>query len=38
VLSVFFDGVAAIGDLIEVTLAAAGPNSLAGELLVPAPA
>jgi tRNA-2-methylthio-N6-dimethylallyladenosine synthase len=36
--SVFFDGEAAIGDLIEVTLAAAGPNSLAGELLVPAPA
>jgi tRNA-2-methylthio-N6-dimethylallyladenosine synthase len=36
--SVFFDGEAAIGDLVEVTLAAAGPNSLAGELLVPAPA
>jgi tRNA-2-methylthio-N6-dimethylallyladenosine synthase len=36
--SVFFEGDAAIGDLVEVTLAAAGPNSLAGELRVPAPA
>jgi tRNA-2-methylthio-N6-dimethylallyladenosine synthase len=36
--SVFFEGEAALGDLVEVTLAAAGPNSLAGELRVPAPA
>jgi tRNA-2-methylthio-N6-dimethylallyladenosine synthase len=33
--SVFFEGEAAIGDLAELTLAAAGPNSLAGELQVP---
>ena len=33
--SVFFEGEAAIGDLVEVTLGAAGPNSLAGELRVP---
>jgi tRNA-2-methylthio-N6-dimethylallyladenosine synthase len=36
--SVFFEGEAAIGDLVEVALASAGPNSLAGELLVPATA
>jgi tRNA-2-methylthio-N6-dimethylallyladenosine synthase len=36
--SVFFEGDAGIGDLVEVELAAAGPNSLAGELLVPAAA
>jgi len=36
--SVFFEGEAALGDLVEVTLAAAGPHSLAGELRVPAPA
>ena len=36
--SVFFEGEAEIGDLAEVTLTAAGPNSLAGELRVPAPA
>jgi tRNA-2-methylthio-N6-dimethylallyladenosine synthase len=32
--SVLFDGEAAIGDLVPVTLTAAGPNSLAGELRV----
>ncbi|WP_305095565.1 tRNA (N6-isopentenyl adenosine(37)-C2)-methylthiotransferase MiaB [Croceibacterium aestuarii] len=31
--SVFFEGDAAIGDLVEVELAEAGPNSLAGRLL-----
>ncbi|HEY6815552.1 MAG TPA: tRNA (N6-isopentenyl adenosine(37)-C2)-methylthiotransferase MiaB [Croceibacterium sp.] len=31
--SVFFEGEAAIGDLVEVELAAAGPNSLHGHLL-----
>jgi tRNA-2-methylthio-N6-dimethylallyladenosine synthase len=31
--SVFFEGEAAIGDLVEVELAEAGPNSLAGRLL-----
>ena len=36
--SVFFEGNAALGDLVEVALAAAGPNSLAGELCVPAAA
>jgi tRNA-2-methylthio-N6-dimethylallyladenosine synthase len=36
--SVYFEGEAAIGDLVEIELAAAGPNSLAGELLVPATA
>jgi tRNA-2-methylthio-N6-dimethylallyladenosine synthase len=30
--SVFFQGEATIGDLVDVTLAAAGPNSMAGEL------
>ncbi|MXP42619.1 tRNA (N6-isopentenyl adenosine(37)-C2)-methylthiotransferase MiaB [Altererythrobacter soli] len=34
--SVFFKGEAAIGDLVEVELAEAGPNSLAGRLLQPA--
>ena len=34
--SVFFEGEAAIGDLVEVELAEAGPNSLAGRLLQPA--
>ncbi len=34
--SVFFEGEAAIGDLVEVELAEAGPNSLAGRLLEPA--
>jgi len=34
--SVFFEGDAAIGDLVEVELAEAGPNSLAGRLLQPA--
>ncbi len=33
--SVFFEGEAAIGDLVEVELAAAGPNSLSGCLLQP---
>jgi tRNA-2-methylthio-N6-dimethylallyladenosine synthase len=32
--SVFFQGEATIGDLVDVTLAAAGPNSMAGELRV----
>jgi tRNA-2-methylthio-N6-dimethylallyladenosine synthase len=36
--SVHFEGQAAIGDVVEVELVAAGPNSLAGELLVPAAA
>jgi tRNA-2-methylthio-N6-dimethylallyladenosine synthase len=36
--SVFVEGEAAIGDLVEVTLTSAGPNSLAGELRVPAAA
>jgi tRNA-2-methylthio-N6-dimethylallyladenosine synthase len=36
--SVFFEGDAAVGDLVEVTLVVAGPNSLAGELRVPAAA
>jgi tRNA-2-methylthio-N6-dimethylallyladenosine synthase len=36
--SVYFEGQAAIGDLVEIELAAAGPNSLAGELRVPAAA
>jgi tRNA-2-methylthio-N6-dimethylallyladenosine synthase len=36
--SVFFEGKATIGDLVEVTLAAGGPNSLAGELRMPAAA
>jgi tRNA-2-methylthio-N6-dimethylallyladenosine synthase len=36
--SVFFEGKAAIGDLVEVALTAAGPNSLAAELSVPAAA
>ena len=36
--SVYFEGGAAIGDLVEVELVEAGPNSLRGELLVPAPA
>ncbi|MBO0749847.1 MAG: radical SAM protein, partial [Porphyrobacter sp.] len=36
--SVFFEGEAAIGDLVEVDLTAAGPNSLAAELRVPAAA
>ena len=36
--SVHFEGPAAVGDLVEVELAAAGPNSLAGELLIPAAA
>jgi tRNA-2-methylthio-N6-dimethylallyladenosine synthase len=36
--SVHFEGEAAIGDVVEVELAAAGPNSLAGEVLVPAAA
>jgi tRNA-2-methylthio-N6-dimethylallyladenosine synthase len=36
--SVHFEGQAAIGDVVEVELVAAGPNSLAGELLVPATA
>jgi tRNA-2-methylthio-N6-dimethylallyladenosine synthase len=34
--SVFFQGNAAIGDVVEVELAEAGPNSLAGRLLQPA--
>ncbi len=34
--SVYFEGEAAIGDLVEVELAEAGPNSLAGRLLTPA--
>ena len=34
--SVHFTGEAAIGDLVEVELTAAGPNSLAGRLLEPA--
>jgi tRNA-2-methylthio-N6-dimethylallyladenosine synthase len=36
--SVFFEGAAAIGDLVEVELVSAGPNSLAGALRVPAAA
>ena len=36
--SVFFEGEAAIGDLVDVELRAAGPNSMAAELLVPAAA
>jgi len=36
--SVFFEGASGIGEMAEVALAAAGPNSLAGELLVPAAA
>jgi tRNA-2-methylthio-N6-dimethylallyladenosine synthase len=36
--SVFFEGQAAIGDLVEVELVSAGPNSLAGALRVPAAA
>ena len=34
--SVYFEGGAAIGDLVEVELVEAGPNSLAGRLMVPA--
>ena len=34
--SVHFEGDAAIGDLVEVELTEAGPNSLAGRLLLPA--
>ena len=34
--SVWFEGEAEIGDLVEVELAEAGPNSLKGALLVPA--
>jgi tRNA-2-methylthio-N6-dimethylallyladenosine synthase len=33
--SVYFEGEVAIGDLVEVELVEAGPNSLRGELLVP---
>ena len=36
--SVYFEGDAAIGDLVEVEMVEAGPNSLAARLLVPAPA
>ena len=36
--SVLFEGEAAIGDLVEAELVAAGPNSLAAELRVPATA
>jgi tRNA-2-methylthio-N6-dimethylallyladenosine synthase len=36
--SVFFEGDARIGDLVELELVSAGPNSVAGELLVPAAA
>ncbi len=36
--SVFFEGDAAIGDLVRVELAEAGPNSIAGRLLEKAPA
>ncbi|HEY7808585.1 MAG TPA: tRNA (N6-isopentenyl adenosine(37)-C2)-methylthiotransferase MiaB [Croceibacterium sp.] len=36
--SVFFEGESAIGELAEVTLSTAGPNSLAAELCVPAAA
>ena len=36
--SVFFEGEAAIGDLVDVELRAAGPNSMSAELLVPAAA
>ena len=36
--SVFFEGQAAVGDMVDVELVAAGPNSLAAELLVPAAA
>src|SRR5690606_30099602 len=36
--SVFFEGEAAIGDLVEVELAAAGPNSMAGKVRTPATA
>jgi len=36
--SVVFEGEAAIGDLVEVELTAAGPNSLSAELRVPATA
>jgi tRNA-2-methylthio-N6-dimethylallyladenosine synthase len=36
--SVLIDGNAAIGDIVEVELTAAGPNSLTGELLLPAAA
>ena len=36
--SVHFIGEAAIGDLVDVELGAAGPNSLAGRVLEPAPA
>jgi len=36
--SVFFEGTAAIGDLVDVDLSAAGPNSLAAQLRVPAAA
>jgi tRNA-2-methylthio-N6-dimethylallyladenosine synthase len=36
--SVFFEGQAGIGDLVEVDLISAGPNSLAGAVRVPAAA
>lgn len=36
--SVFFEGEAAIGDLVSVGLVQAGPNSLAGHMLEPLPA
>ncbi|WP_375290927.1 tRNA (N6-isopentenyl adenosine(37)-C2)-methylthiotransferase MiaB [Qipengyuania sp.] len=36
--SVWFEGDVAIGDLVEVRLGEAGPNSLAGKLLEPVPA
>ncbi|GAA4041359.1 tRNA (N6-isopentenyl adenosine(37)-C2)-methylthiotransferase MiaB [Parerythrobacter jejuensis] len=36
--SVWFEGEAAIGDLVEVEVVEGGPNSLAGRLLVAAPA
>jgi tRNA-2-methylthio-N6-dimethylallyladenosine synthase len=34
--SVYFEGNSAIGDVLQVELAEAGPNSLAGRLLLPA--
>ncbi|MCB2067781.1 MAG: TRAM domain-containing protein, partial [Erythrobacter sp.] len=36
--SVFFEGEAAIGDMVRVELAEAGPNSLKGRVLAPAAA
>jgi hypothetical protein len=35
---VYFEGEAQLGEIVELELAGAGPNSLAGRLLLPATA